>query len=586
MEEIEQLSLGLIDWGMIIMYFLIIFTVAGWATIKERKGEEDSAGYFLAGRNVGWFVIGASLFASNIGSEHLIGLAGTGASSGVAVGQFEILASLILLLLGWVFVPFYVKSGVFTMPEFLERRYSSGARWYLATISIVAYVLTKISVTIFAGGVVFTAIGVPFWWGALIVVGVTGAYTILGGLRAVLYTDLVQVFVLIGGSLAVTFIGINQLGGWGELQAAAGPGFFDMWKPLSHPDFPWTGIIFGAPILGVWYWCTDQFIVQRTLSAKNIDHARRGTIFAGWLKLLPLFIFVIPGVVAYALQQQGSLTLADPDQALPVLVGALLPVGLRGIVVAGLLAALMSSLSSVFNSCSTLVTLDVYREMKPEATESQLVWVGRLSTVVLTILGLAWIPLMDNISSQLYTYLQSVQGYISPPIAAVFLLGIMWKRVNAKGAIASLGTGFVLGMMRLGLELYNGPMREGLASGGMLELIAEINFLHFAFFLFLICVAVLVGVSLMTDAPKPEKVAGLTFATAKEPVASYAVAGGGAGGGDGGEDIDAASMPSEMEPTGIDPPEPEESSESWRKIDLMWTLGLLVAVAAIWIYFS
>jgi len=567
MEEIEQLSLGLIDWGMIIGYFLIIFGVAGWATIKERNGKEDSAGYFLAGRNVGWFVIGASLFASNIGSEHLIGLAGTGASSGVAVAQFEILASLILLLLGWVFVPFYVKSGVFTMPEFLERRYSSGARWYLATISIIAYVLTKISVTIFAGGVVFTAIGVPFWWGALIVVGVTGAYTILGGLRAVLYTDLVQVFVLIGGSLAVTLIGIHQLGGWGELQAAAGPGFFDMWKPLSHPDFPWTGIIFGAPILGVWYWCTDQFIVQRTLSAKNIDHARRGTIFAGWLKLLPLFIFVIPGVVAYALQQQGSLTLADSDQALPVLVGALLPVGLRGIVVAGLLAALMSSLSSVFNSCSTLVTLDVYREIKPDASESQLVWVGRLSTIVLTVLGLAWIPLMDNVSGQLYTYLQSVQGYISPPIAAVFLLGIMWKRVNAEGAIASLGTGFVLGMTRLGLELYNGPEGTGLPSGSLLELITELNFLHFAFFLFLVCVAVLIGVSLMTKAPLPEKVAGLTFATAKEPVAVPAGAE---------EPVD----------TGIEPPSEQESSESWRKIDWLWTLGLLAAVAVIWLYFS
>ncbi len=568
MEEVNNLNLVLLDWGMIIGYFLIIFGVAGWATIKERKGEEDAAGYFLAGRNVGWFVIGASLFASNIGSEHLIGLAGTGASSGVAVAQFEILASLILLLLGWVFVPFYVKSGVFTMPEFLERRYSSGARWYLATISIVAYVLTKISVTIFAGGVVFTAIGVPFWWGAFIVVGVTGAYTILGGLRAVLYTDLVQVFVLIGGSVAVTFIGIHQLGGWSELQAVAGPGFFDMWKPLSHPDFPWTGIIFGAPILGVWYWCTDQFIVQRTLSAKNIDHARRGTIFAGWLKLLPLFIFVIPGVVAYALQQQGSLTLADPDQALPVLVGALLPVGLRGIVVAGLLAALMSSLSSVFNSCSTLVTLDVYREIKPDATESQLVWVGRLSTIVLTVLGLAWIPLMDNVSGQLYTYLQSVQGYISPPIAAVFLLGIMWKRVNAVGALASLGTGFVLGMMRLGLELYNGPMREGLAAGSVLEMIAEINFLHFAFFLFLICVAVLIGVSLMTKAPLPEKVAGLTFATAKESVA-----------------VPAGAEEPEMD-AGIEPPAQEESAESWRKIDWLWTLGLLAAVAVIWLYFS
>jgi len=573
MEEIEQLALGAIDWGVIGLYFLLIFGVAAWATIRERKGQEDSADYFLAGRNVGWFVIGASLFASNIGSEHLIGLAGTGASSGVAVGQFEVLASLILLLLGWVFVPFYVKSGVFTMPEFLERRYSSGARWYLATISIVAYVLTKISVTIFAGGVVFTAIGVPFWWGALIVVSVTGAYTILGGLRAVLYTDLVQVFVLIGGAVAVTLIGISELGGWGQLQATAGPSFFDMWQPMSHPDFPWTGILFGAPILGVWYWCTDQFIVQRTLSAKNIDHARRGTIFAGWLKLLPVFIFVIPGIVAYALKEQGMLQLADADQALPVLVGTLLPTGLRGIVVAGLLAALMSSLSSVFNSCSTLVTWDVYRELKPDATERQLVWVGRLSTVVLTLLGLAWIPFMDNISNQLYTYLQSVQGYISPPIAAVFLLGIFSKRVNARGAMAALLGGFVIGVLRLVLELANGPMKDGLAAGSAWEVFAEINFLHFAFFLFLVCVLLLIGVSLLTQEPAREKVAGLTYALADADVVGV----------ESGVPVAAAG------PERVDL-EVEESEEqidtAWQRLDLQLTIGLLVAVAAVWLYFS
>ena len=559
-----DLSLGALDWTVIAGYFAIIFGVAGWATYRERSGTEDSADYFLAGRNVGWFVIGASLFASNIGSEHLIGLAGTGASSGVAVGQFEVLASLILLLLGWVFVPFYIKSGVYTMPEFLERRYSSGARWYLATISIVGYVLTKISVTIFAGGVVFTAIGVPFWTGALVVVGVTGVYTILGGLRAVLYTDLVQVFVLIGGAVAVTLIGIGKLGGWAELQATAGPGFFDMWQPMTHPDFPWTGILFGAPILGVWYWCTDQFIVQRTLSASNVDNARRGTIFAGWLKLLPVFIFVIPGIVAYALQQQGALQLADPDQALPVLVNALLPAGLRGIVVAGLLAALMSSLSSVFNSCSTLVTWDVYREMKPEATERQLVWVGRISTVVLTLLGLAWIPLMDSISGQLYTYLQSVQGYISPPIAAVFLLGILSQRVNAKGAMASLLGGFVVGALRLVLELVNGPAKDGLAAGSMWETFAEVNFLHFAVFLFLFCVAVLVGVSYASAAPASRKVAGLTFATADQ-------------------DTDRETQAAE-EGVAIDTR--NASDPAWRRLDLQFTLGLLVAVAAVWLYFS
>ncbi|MCH8935961.1 MAG: sodium/solute symporter [Gemmatimonadetes bacterium] len=479
--------------------------------MRERSTRGTSKDYFLAGRNVGWFLVGGSLFASNIGSEHLVGLAGVGAASGVAVGQFEIIASLMLLLLGWLFVPFYLSSGVFTMPEFLERRYSEATRWYLAVISVIGYVLTKISVTIYAGGIVFEAImGVDFWTGALVVVVITGVYTIFGGLRAVLYTDLLQMFVLIGGSVAVTVLGLNALGGWGAMTETVGPGFLSLWKPMSDPDFPWTGILFGAPILGVWYWCTDQFIVQRVLAARDQDHARRGTVFAGYLKLLPLFIFVIPGVIAYALSQQGQLQLDTPDQALPTLIATLLPIGLRGLVVAGLLAALMSSLSSVFNSTSTLVTLDIYKKLRPEAPERQLVLVGQLTTGVLVVFGLLWIPFMRLISGQLYQYLQSVQAYISPPIAAVFLIGVLWRRVNANGAIAALITGFVLGMGRLVVEISQ-PLQKG-----VLEVYADINFLHFAIILFVICSAVLVVVSLLTPPPEEEKVAGLTFAT-QEP---------------------------------------------------------------------
>ena len=500
--------LATLDWLVIGAYFAIVFGVAIWATRRERAGEETSTDYFLAGRNIGWFIVGASLFASNIGSEHLVGLAGTGAASGVAVGQFEVLASLILLVLGWVFVPFYLRSGVFTMPEFLERRYSTSARWYLAVVSIIAYVLTKISVTIYAGGIVFEALmGIDFWTGAIVVVIATGIYTIFGGLRAVLYTDMMQMFVLVGGAITVTLLGLSALGGWGAMTEAVGPGFLDMWKPMSDPNFPWTGILFGAPILGVWYWCTDQFIVQRVLSAKDLHNARLGTIFASYLKLLPVFLFVIPGVIAYALSQQGRLQLDTPDQALPVLVGTLLPIGARGIVVAGLLAALMSSLSSVFNSCSTLITWDVYKQLHPQASEKRLVWVGRMSTGVLVLLGLAWIPLMQLISAQLYQYLQSVQAYISPPIASVFLLGILWPRGNAKGAMAALLTGFVLGAARLVLELN----REAL--GGVLYSYATINFLHFAVLLFTICTAVLLIVSVSTAPPPAIKVDGLTFAT-------------------------------------------------------------------------
>lgn len=535
--------LGTLDWLVVAAYFLVVFGVAFWAARGDITSR-TSAGYFLAGRNVGWFIIGASLFASNIGSEHLVGLAGSGAASGVAVGQFEILASLILLMLGWIFVPFYLKSGVFTMPEFLERRYSSGARWYLAVISILGYVLTKISVTIAAGGIVFESLmGIDFWTGALVVVVATGLYTILGGLRAVLYTDMIQMFVLLGGSVTVTVIGLMKLGGWGELHRIAGPAFFSLWKPMSDPEFPWTGILFGAPILGVWYWCTDQFIVQRVLSAADENQARRGTIFGGFLKVLPLFLFVIPGVIAYALSQRGVMALDRPDQALPTMIGVLLPVGLKGLVVAGLLAALMSSLSSVFNSCSTLITWDIYRKLHPTASERQLVRVGRVATTILVGFGLAWIPMMQFISGQLYVYLQSVQGYISPPIAAVFLLGIASKRMNAQGAIAALLSGFVLGMTRLIAELSKDSL------GGLLHTYATVNFLHFAIFLFVVCSIVLVVVSLLTTQASDEQLAGLTFSTAEgEPV----------------EGLDLR----------------------WRRKDTWLSILLALCVGAVWLYFT
>jgi len=497
--------MGSIDWGVLAIYFVIIFGVAIWAGRQERKGGE-SEDFFLAGRNVGWFVIGASLFASNIGSEHLIGLAGTGAASGVPVAQFEIIAGLVLLLLGWLFVPFYVASGVFTMPEFLERRYSQGSRTYLAVISVAGYILTKISVTVMAGGLVFeTLMGIDFWTGATVVVVATAIYTVWGGLRAVLYTDLVQMFVLLGGAVAVTWFGLEAVGGWSELKASVEPEVFSLWRPMTDPEFPWTGILFGAPILGVWYWCTDQYIVQRVLSAKDQDNARKGTIFAAYLKQLPIFIFVVPGIIAMALANKGMLTLDEPDQALPALMGALLPVGIKGLVVAGLLAALMSSLSSVFNSCSTVFTMDIYQRIKPKTSDHELKRVGQIATIVMVVLGMAWIPLMELISDKLYTYIQSVQAYISPPIAAVFLIGILWKRANAQGAIASLMTGLVLGVTRLVLEANKGSL-----DGVLLEL-ASINFLHVAIFLFLICVAVLVSVSLLTEEPAEEKVAGLTM---------------------------------------------------------------------------
>jgi SSS family solute:Na+ symporter len=360
----------------------------------------------------------------------------------------------------------------------------------------------------------------------------------------VVYTDLLQAFVLLFGAATVTIIGLVELGGWNAMVAAAEPGYFNIWKAASHPEFPWTGMVFGAPIIGIWYWCTDQFIVQRVLSARGIDDARRGTIFGGFLKILPVFIFVVPGIIAFALVEAGKMNLESPDHALPGLIMVLLPVGLRGLVVAGFLAALMSSLAAVFNSCSTLITWDVYRKLRPEASEQRLVLVGKVSTVVLVALGLAWIPFMQLISSKVYIYLQSVQAYISPPIAAVFLVGLFWRRVNAQGAIASLLTGLVLGASRLVLELGKGSLE-----GGLLWY-ASINFLHFAILLFAVCTAVLVLVSLLTPAQSDAKLAGLTFATAAAGKGEVA-----------------------------------ESDPAWRRRDLWLSVLLVICVLLVWLYF-
>src|SRR3954463_5738419 len=457
-----------IDIAIIIVYFIIIFGIGFYFSQKERT----SADYFLASRDVGWVAIGASLFVSNISTEHFIGLAGFGASSGLAVGHFEWLACLIVLLLGWVFVPFYLRSNVFTMPEFLELRFNRACAVYLAGVSIIAYIFTKISVHLYAAGVVLErVVGWNPLTAALILVIATGIYTIAGGLAAVIYTDLVQTLILIAGAVILTVIGLDRTGGFARLPAAGPANYFHMIKPMSDPDFPWTGIFFGAPILGIWYWCTDQVIVQRVLSAKDEGNAKAGTIFAGFLKILPVFLLVLPGIIAVALYKpmfnfgpHGEVT--NGDIAFPTLILNLLPTGLVGLMIAALLAALMGGMASVFNSTSTLVTLDFYKKLRPEASEKQLVLIGRVATGLMVILGIAWVPLISRISGQLYIYLQSVQAYISPPIAACFILGILWTRLNAQGAISSLLTGFVLGTVRFLLELaYPG----GLGAPGMLQ---------------------------------------------------------------------------------------------------------------------
>lgn len=547
-----------LDWVAIAAYFAILLGLAWWVILKGKDTTDD---YFLAGRNLGWFVVGASIFASNIGSEHVVGLAGSGATSGVALAHYE-LHAWCLLVLGWVLIPFYVRSKVFTMPEFLEKRFSPTARWVLSIISLVAYVLTKMAVGIFAGGVVFATLlpGMKldlggfvldsFWIGSVAVILITGAYTILGGMRAVAYTEAAQTIILILGSALITIFGLAKLGGWQELRAVLDPEMFNLWKPIIpegmegtwapvretgriawyfNGNYPWVGMLFCAPIVGLWYWCTDQYIVQRALGAPNEREARRGTIFAAFLKLLPVFIFIIPGLICLALAKSGrvpALTmLVDgtgnviPDQAqaaFPLMVQHVLPSGVRGVVVAGLLAALMSSLAGAFNASSTLFTMDLYQKFRPKATQAQLVWVGRVATVIMVLIGLAWIPVIRG-SRGLYDYLQGVQGYLAPPIFVVFFFGVFMKRLNAKGCLAALLVGFALGAFRLVVDtpvsLHLAGFEGGYPEGSFLWIVNNIYFQYYSLLIFLVSMTVMIVVSYMTEPPSEASIRGLTFGT-------------------------------------------------------------------------
>jgi SSS family solute:Na+ symporter len=502
-------TLDTLDWISIALYFLVLLGIAVWVIRKKKDNTED---YFLAGRNIGWFVVGASIFASNIGSEHVVGLAGAGASNKLPMLIYEIHAWIVLLL-GWVFLPFYARSGVFTMPEFLEKRFDARSRWVLSVFSIAAYVLTKISVTIYAGGVVVSALlGIDFWTGAIATVVLTGVYTVLGGMRAVVYTETLQAVLLILGAAVLTVIGLDKVGGWQSMVDTVTPEYLNMWRSPSDPDFPWPSLVISSTIVGIWYWCTDQYIVQRALTAKNIKEGRRGTIFGAVMKLMPVFLFLIPGVIALALKMRGELHWDSPDQAFPILMSNLLPSGLRGLVAAGLLAALMSSLASVFNSCSTLFTVDIYKKLRPNTPEKKLVRTGQIATVITVIIGIIWIPIMANISGVLYEYLQSVQSYIAPPITAVFLLGIFHKRINGLGAFVTLIVGIVCAALRIILELVKGSLDPN----GILFHLGDMNFLTFGAWFFLFCVLLAVGASLLAPAPSAEQVVNLTFGTVTE----------------------------------------------------------------------
>ncbi|WP_437347177.1 sodium:solute symporter [Melioribacter sp. OK-6-Me] len=588
MDGTAMSALYTLDWIIIFLYFAIILGLAWWVIKKQKKTTDD---YFLAGRHLGWFIVGASIFASNIGSEHIVGLAGSGATDGVAMAHYE-LHAWCLLVLGWVMVPFYLRSRVYTMPEFLERRFSPTARTVLSGISLVAYVLTKIAVGVFAGGIVFSVLlpdinflGLDsFWIGSILVIVITGIYTVLGGMAAVAYTEALQTIILIIGSLLVTAFGLHYLGGWSELKAIAGSEMFNLWKPLVpagveatwapvkeagkmawyfNDNYPWIGMLFCAPIIGLWYWTTDQYIVQRVLSAPNEREARRGSIAAAFFKLLPVFIFIIPGIIFYALAVSGKVPvfqeqLIGPDgkiirdnaqQAFPLMVANILPIGVRGLVVAGLLAALMSSLAGVFNACSTLFTIDFYSRLKPHVTQEKLVWVGRVATTVMVIIGLLWLPVIRG-GKGLYDYLQGVQAYLAPPIFVVFFAGIFNKRLNAKGALAALFSGFALGIFRLAIDtpvkLVSGFHYE---QGSFLWIVNNIFFQYYSLLIFLVSLVVMYVVSYATEEPEYERIKGLTFGT-------------------------------------ITDEQRQESRASWNAMDVIASLIVILMILGAYIYFS
>ncbi|HYO25136.1 MAG TPA: sodium:solute symporter [Lacipirellulaceae bacterium] len=589
-----------LDWVVVGLYFLSVVGLAWWVITKNKDTASD---YFLAGRHLPWFLVGASIFASNIGSEHVVGLAGSGATDGVALAHYE-LHAWCLLVLAWVMVPFYMRSMVYTMPEFLERRFSPASRYMLSVISLVLFIISKVAVGIYAGGVVFRSL-LPnlaldmgdihmdsFWVGSLAVLILTGIYTMLGGMRAVVYTEALQTVVLIVGSAMCTIFGLREIGGWQKLRDTVGPEMFNLWKPIVpegvantwapeitrdvagnitqqpwyfNGDYPWLGMMICAPVIGLWYWCTCQYIVQRALGAKDEREARRGSIFAGMLKLLPVFVFIVPGIIAFALAKQGStpglahMVNAEGDvireqaqSAFPEMVVHVLPLGVRGIVVAGLLAALMSSLAGVFNASSTLFTMDLYQKWRPDASQSRLVWVGRLATVGMVAIGIAWIPVIKG-AKGLYDYLQGVQGYLAPPIFVVFFLGVFWKRLNAQGCMAALLSGFSLGIFRLAVDTPVSLKMKGFENGypenSFLWIVNHIYFQYFSILILLVSMAAMIVVSYLTAAPNEKQIEGLTFAT-------------------------------------ITPEQRRESRASWNAVDVIASCAVLAAIVAAYLYFT
>ena len=471
---------------VIIGIYAVFVVILGLFFAKKHETAED---YFLAGRSMTWPLIGFSLFASNISSTTLIGLAGDAYSTGISVYNYEWMASIVLVFFVIFILPFYLKSKIFTMPEFLEKRYDSRSRVIFSILTLFLNIVVDTAGSLYAGGLLMQLIfpSIPMWQTIVIIALIAGVYTIAGGLAAVMYTDVVQAVLLIIGSVIMTVAALMKIGSWANVTAVTPPGMLSLVRPLSDPSVPWLGLLTGVPLLGFYFWCTNQFMVQRVLSAKNVTHGRLGALFAGLLKLPVLFIMVLPGILARYLYPN----LSNPDMVYPTLIFDLLPAGLLGIVIAGFIAALMSQVDSTLNSASTLITMDFVKKYKPNLTSEQLMWVGRGFTALFMILASLWAPEIEKFSS-LYKYLQKILSYAIPPVVALFVIGIFWKRANAKGAFITLVSGLSIGAV----------------SFVMIEIlhVFKLHFLYVAAILFIISVVIQIISSLLTKQPDEEKI--------------------------------------------------------------------------------
>lgn len=538
------------DIAVVALYFVLVLVIGCLAMWKANRSTVK--GYFLAGRSMTWIVIGASLFVSNIGSEHFIGLAGSGAASGFAVGAWEFNALLLLQLLGWVFIPVYINSGVYTMPEYLSKRYGGNRlKVYFAFLSLLLYIFTKLSVDLYAGALfIQESVGWNLYVSIVLLISMTALLTVTGGLVAVLYTDALQAVLMIGGALTLTIMSLIKVGGLEGVRTkymqaipnvsaiiATGnytyspscqiepkPNSLSILRGPLDEDIPWPGFILGQTPASIWYWCADQVIVQRVLSAKNIAHAKGSTLMAGFLKVLPMFLIVIPGMISRILFAD-EIACIGPEHcmavcgsqagcsniAYPRLVMAVMPVGLRGLMMAVMIAALMSDLDSIFNSSSTIFTLDIYQTVRKKASQRELLIVGRMFVMLMVGISIAWVPvIIDMQGGQTYLYIQEVAGYLSPPIAALFLLGVFWKRCNEKGAFWGGMTGFTLGTLRLILAfIYRKPRCD--QPDDRPAFIVHVHYMYFAAGLFWISGLVAVVVSLFTTPPDEEQVRATTF---------------------------------------------------------------------------